>query len=169
MFFPNVFSGLRVFYSTYLGWKFHTLLEFFCNQGKQRKMMPKQISSSVTMNVLGVTFDSTLNWQKHVETAIKKSQKALQAIKLIRPIMTKAELLTIVKSNFFSILYYNAIIWLIPSLKLQVKNQLLSVSASPLKLCCYGYDQNVSYKKLHDIVKYPTPEQIKLFVQFHSK
>ena len=119
----------------------------------------KQITTTNTINVLGVLFDSKLNWQKQVETAIKKSQKALQAIKLIHHYLTKSELLTVTKSNFYSVLYYNADIWLIPSLKKEFKSKLLSTSAAPLKLCCYGYDRSISYERLHTIVKYPTPAQ----------
>ena len=36
------------------------------------------------MNVLGVTFDSKLNWAKHVANQLSKSALALHAIKLIR-------------------------------------------------------------------------------------
>ena len=123
----------------------------------------KIITSTPTMNVLGVTFDSKLNWQNHVEIAIKKSQKALQAVKLIQPFMLKSELLTILKSNFYSILYYNADIWLLPSLKQILKTKLTSTSAGALKMCCFGYDRTISYEKLHELVKYPNPIQICLF------
>ena len=33
------------------------------------------------------------------------------------------------------------------------------MSAAALKMCCYGYDTSISYKKLHKIVKYPTPKE----------
>ena len=36
------------------------------------------------MNVLGVSFDSKLNWRSHIQIAITKSQKALQAIRIIK-------------------------------------------------------------------------------------
>ena len=39
------------------------------------------------MNVLGVTFDSKLNWSKHVADQISKSNKALHAIKMIKKIL----------------------------------------------------------------------------------
>ena len=48
-----------------------------------------EITSKNSMNVLGVHFDAKLNWQTHVQTAITKSQKALQAIKLIKKHFTK--------------------------------------------------------------------------------
>ena len=44
-----------------------------------------------------------------------------------------------------------------------MKKQLLSASASPLKLCYYGYNQDVSYEKLHETVNYPTPKQNTMF------
>ena len=119
----------------------------------------KQITSLPSMNVLGVIFDSKLNWQIHIETATKKAHKALQAIKLIRPFMQKSELLTIIRSNFFSILYYNADIWLLPSLKQLLKSKLLSTSSAALKLCYHGYDRSVSFERLHNVLKYPTPQQ----------
>ena len=61
----------------------------------------KLITSSNSMNLLGVIFDSKLNRQQQVEMATKKSQKAPQAIKLVRPIMTKMELLTNYKIKLF--------------------------------------------------------------------
>ena len=124
-----------------------------------------EIISSKTINVLGVLFDQKLNWQPHVQKAIKKSKQALQAIRLIRPFLTKNELLNIIRSNFYSILYYNAEIWLLPSLTSNTKNKLLSASATPLKMCCLSYDPSVSFEKLHAYVKQPTPEQL---TKFHT-
>ena len=42
------------------------------------------ITSKTTIKVIGVNFDSKLNWQSHIQMAITKAKKALQAIKLIR-------------------------------------------------------------------------------------
>ena len=48
---------------------------------------------------------------------------------------TPNELLSIITANYFSVLYYNADVWLLPSLLPQLKQKLLSASAAPLKLC----------------------------------
>ena len=101
------------------------------------------------MNVLGINFDSKLNWQSHVRIAIKKSQKALQAIRIIKKHFTKKELYSLVLSNYYSILFYNSQIWLIPSLSNNTKNSLLSSSAKPLKICYPHYDRFVSFELLH--------------------
>ena len=41
------------------------------------------IPSKKSMNVLGVMFDSKLNWSEHVSHSIMKSNKALCALRLI--------------------------------------------------------------------------------------
>jgi hypothetical protein len=93
------------------------------------------ITSKQAMNVLGISFDSKLNWQFQIQNAITKSKKALHAIYLIRKHFTKTELLQITTSNYYSILYYNAEIWLTPTLNNNSKRALMSASAAPLKLC----------------------------------
>ena len=93
------------------------------------------LASKPQMNVLGVTFDSKLNWQTHIANTLSKSKQALYAINLIRKFLTKSELLQVITSNYYSILYYNSEIWHIPTNTHRCKTQLLSASAAPLKLC----------------------------------
>ena len=42
-----------------------------------------KIESKKEMNVLGVTFDSKLNWSSHTSKAIAKAKKALYALRLL--------------------------------------------------------------------------------------
>ena len=63
-------------------------------------------------------------------------------------------------SNYYSILYYNADIWLKPSLSLNIYEQLLSASAAPLKLIYSNVDHQVSYKRLHTICNRATQCQV---------
>ena len=63
------------------------------------------ITSKDNMNVLGVIFDSKLTWSKHTANQISKSSRALHAIKLIRKYFNKQEILAILTSNFYSILF----------------------------------------------------------------
>ena len=60
----------------------------------------KLIRSYGTMNVLGVTFDSRLNWSAHISNQINKANKALHAIRLIKKYFTP-KILTLLTSNFF--------------------------------------------------------------------
>ena len=76
-----------------------------------------EIKSKLQINVLGVFFDSKLQWQPQVENIIKKLNMARYAISLIRKYFDRNELNKLLMANFYSILYYNCDIWLIPTLK----------------------------------------------------
>ena len=67
----------------------------------------KLLRTKKTINVLGVIFDSKMQWSNQVAQAISKSKKALHGIKLIKKYLTKDETKMLLTSNFYSILYYN--------------------------------------------------------------
>ena len=118
------------------------------------------LTTKNNMNVLGVSFDSKLNWQSQVEQTIQKSRRALHAINLIKRYFNKKELLQLVTSNYYSILYYNSEIWHIPSLTLNLKKNLLSASAAALKICVKFYDSTTSFASLHAITNRAEPNKI---------
>ena len=115
------------------------------------------LRSQNKIKVLGVNFDSKLNWQFHIQSAITKAKKALQAIKLIKKHFNKNELMTLLIANYYSVLFYNSEIWLLPSLTRPIKQILLSASAAPLKMYCHTYHSLMSYETLHYVSKHPTP------------
>ena len=120
----------------------------------------KVITSKETINVLGVIFDSKLQWSQHVAKAVQKSKQALHAINLIKKYFTHRELLSLLTSNFYSILFYNSEIWHLPTLKATSKQKLLSVSAQALKKCTRHYDRMISNVKIHEINNRALPTQI---------
>ena len=75
------------------------------------------IKSNKTINVLGVIFDSKLQWADHIAQAITKSFDALNAIRLIKKNFTPKELFQLITSKFYLLFYYNSEIWHLPSLK----------------------------------------------------
>ena len=94
----------------------------------------KMIKSKKEINVLGVTFDTKMQWATQVSMAISKSKRALHGIKLIKKYLTKVEARMLLTSNFYSILYYNCEIWLSQGLNVRSKQQILAASAIALKL-----------------------------------
>ena len=118
-----------------------------------------EIISKPSMNVLGIIFDSKLQWSPQVNHCIKKSLKALHAIKLIKPHFNETELKQLITSNFYSILYYNSEIWHLPSLNAFLKKQLLSASAKALSICSRSTDRSTSFRNLHLINSRATPQQ----------
>ena len=78
----------------------------------------------------------------------------------LRDSSQKKELLSLVTSNFYSILYYNSEIWQIPTLKTTLKQSLLSTSAKALKVCCSSYEYYMSFINLHKSCLRATPEEM---------
>ena len=64
----------------------------------------KYIISKKVINILGVTFDSKLQWCNHIAATSNKALKALNAIRIIKKNSQK-ELLHLNTSNVLSILY----------------------------------------------------------------
>jgi hypothetical protein len=83
------------------------------------------IKSKNEINVLGITFDSKLQWGLQVSRAIVGANTSLQAIKLIRKYFTTPEIVQLLTSNFYSRFYYGSEIWHIPTLNRNCKKMLL--------------------------------------------
>ena len=79
---------------------------------------------------------------------------------MIRKYFTKEQLLQIITSNYYSILYYNAEIWLLPTLKPQLKQKIIAASAAPLKIITKDYNHQMSYSTIHYLNKRALPSQI---------
>ena len=99
-------------------------------------------------------------WSDHIAHTIKRSISAFNAIRLIKKFFTKKELLGLVTSNFYSIMYYNAEIWHLPSLKTSLKQKLLSASAQALRVCCKTDVNMMSFVNIHSFCNRATPEQM---------
>ena len=122
-----------------------------------------RVTSTPQINVLGVIFDSKMQWNEQVSKTIKKANKALLAIKLIKKHFTYPEIKTLLTTNFYSILYYNSEIWHTPTLKPYLKNLLLSTSARALQICTPNYTPMMSFKDLHSINLRATPVQFMFY------
>ena len=81
-------------------------------------------------------------------------------LKLIKRFFKRDELLQLVTSNFYSILYYNSEIWHLPNLNNSLKSKLISASARALKVCMYYPDPMMSFERIHAINKRATPNAI---------
>ena len=121
------------------------------------------IESKNEMNVLGVTFDSKLQWCPQISRTIKNANKSLQAIKLIQKFFKKDEIIQLLTSNFYSVLYFGSEIWHIPSLNFHCKRMLISASANALKLCNPIFDPTISHVDLHKLHKRALPSKFCLY------
>ena len=79
------------------------------------------LKSTPHIKILGVSFDSKLQWTEQVANAIKRSNQNIHAIRIIQKFFNLEELKTLVTSNFYSVLYYNSEIWHLPQLNPYLK------------------------------------------------
>ena len=101
---------------------------------------------------------SIVNFNGQNISTITKANHSLNALKLIRKYFNTTELISLITSNFYSILYYNSEVWLIHSLKQYDKNLLFTASANALKLANHYRDPMISYINLHIKLKKATPD-----------
>ena len=87
----------------------------------------------------------------------------MNALRLVARFFNKKELIQLVTSNFYSILFYNSEVWYINNLKQPLKNTILSASARALRVCLKNYDWYVSFEDLHAMAKRATPEKLMLY------
>ena len=120
------------------------------------KLQNSIVLSKNSMNVLGVIFDSRLIWSIHLASAICKAKNALFALRLLKRFFYRKRN----DSNFYSVLYYNAVIWLTPNLSPNLKQSLLSISACALRSCLMHGGYEISFDNLHKTHKKCTPKQI---------
>ena len=125
------------------------------------KISNQEVETKNQINVLGIIFDSNLQWGPQVTSTLKKANKALNAIKLIPNYFTSSELLQLVTSNFFSVLYDNSEVWHLKTLNQSMKSKLLSTSAKALKLCAKTPDMwMMSFPNLHKMAGRTTPDKM---------
>jgi hypothetical protein len=109
------------------------------------------------MNVLGVIFDSKLQWTEHLSKAVQKLNRSLNALKIIRKFFNTPELINLVTSSFFSILLYNSEIWQSAYLKLVSQQTLLTALANALKMCLHYPRSRLLHLNIHKITNHATP------------
>jgi hypothetical protein len=113
--------------------------------------------SKKELNVLGIIFDSKLQYSNQVNSLILKSDKALNAIILISRYFNTYEQQQILTSNYFLILYHNCEVQLLHSMHNLLINTLLTALSKALKVFIHYPRRTISYKNLHVITNVATP------------
>ncbi len=121
------------------------------------------VTSKKSMNVLGVTFDSKLDWSIQIASCINKAKKKLFALKLLKNYFTPQQMRILLDSQFYSVLYYNSVIWLTSEIRASLKHDLMSISANALRSCIMKDNYDVSFENIHLKCKKCTPNQISLY------
>ena len=79
---------------------------------------------------------------------------------MIKKFFTHEEILVLLTSNFYSILFYNSEIWHLPKLKPELNQLLLAASAKALKVSQKHPDRMESFVDVHKQCKRALPQQM---------
>ena len=118
------------------------------------------IKSRDCLNVLGIKFDSRLEWTVQVDKSVNEARKAAQAIRMIKQHFQNHELLKLITSYVYSRLYYAAQVWLLPTLKQSLQKRLFSQSGNTLKLI----ENEPTFTQLHKKYNRATPYIYSLYL-----
>ena len=106
---------------------------------------------------------SKLNWNLQVASCINKAKKKLFALRLLKGFFGPDQMRVLLDSQFYSVLYYNSVVWLTSDLNSPMKQNLLLISANALHTCLMRANYDVSFESLHKNCKKCTPKQITLY------
>jgi len=118
-----------------------------------------KVQSKKVMKILGINFDSKLNWQSQVNSAINKAKKSLHAIRILSKYLSRDKLITLSTAYFYQKLYYGSQVWLTRFLDGKHKLKLLQASSACLRICCRDYFRLFSHKELHILCNRSLPLQ----------
>ena len=120
-------------------------------------LMGTTIRTGITMNVLGIKFDSKLKWNAQVEQAIKGANTCLYGIKMISKHFSPTETRNMITAIFFSKLYYGAEVWHFSGLTRELHKKLKYASANALKLCTPDVTILSTHSEIHKMADRATP------------
>ena len=126
-------------------------------------LMNSSIKSTTNMKVLGVLFDSKLNWFPHIMNNLNSCRSVLNGLRIIRKHFTSDEFLLIVNAFFYSKLYYASQIWLIPSLSGWLRGKIYSLSGHALRLVADDEFAFFSFKELHNMFNRANPSNYVMY------
>jgi hypothetical protein len=111
------------------------------------------VRTKATMKVLGITMDTTLTWNEHVNNTIFNVQSKIHAVRMIQRFFMIDEILQLLKAYCYPSLYYASSVWLTPSLNAKLKSNLFLASGKILSTIEVN-----SYTNLHKKFTRATPE-----------
>ncbi len=129
------------------------------NTAGRIKIGEEWINAKQEIGVLGIIFNSRLEWSKQVDKSILKARQSTQAFRRIKDYFTDREKKMLITSLVFSKMYYGSEIWLLPNLKERHFTRLYTQSGRSLKLI----NRELSYRVLHVTYSRATPKILSLY------
>ena len=123
-----------------------------------------KISSSNTMKVFLIIFDSKLNWAPYVEETISKSLKSCYGLRHLAKNIPQVNMMQLATAFSYSRLYYGANVWLGPMLAKPQWKRILATSVSIIKSALSLQGWTLSYKDLHEVAGRAPPSKMSIYL-----
>ncbi len=117
-----------------------------------------EIKTGPTMKALGITLQSDLKWNGHLDAIIPKSQSKLSLLRKIRPQLTMEQFLTISTSQIFSTTYYAAPVWLNCTLSSKLWKKITSFHYRVMRVACRDFKARKKRTVIDTQCKRDTPK-----------
>lgn len=117
-----------------------------------------RIEAKDKMKALGVIFTPSLDWRAHVDAALNKSAHTIKRIRYLSKWLTGEELLQLVTSQYMSLVFYAAPLW-IGNLSSLSWKRLNSAHYRALRAALRDFRKKKKRKDLDKISKRATPVQ----------
>ena len=86
------------------------------------------------MKVLGVIFDTKLDWTPQVESVIKKTTKILHGLKYIRKYVNVKQAKHVITAYYYSTLFYGLEVWFHQRLAFKLKHKIRLAHSRALRV-----------------------------------
>ena len=121
------------------------------------------ITTTNSINILGIIFDSNLNWNKQYNNAISDANQNLHAIRIIAKYFTKDEIKTLLTSLYYSKLYYGSEVWHLPGRTETQNKKLKFASANAIRSCNKSLTIYNTHTQIHKSASRAMPDQMIIY------
>jgi len=135
------------------------LIYFRSNDVLTVELEGKPVTSSTTLNVLGMTFDCQMSWETQLSRSIQSCQRLKPALRALKKKLSSKELIQVITSHYYSRLYYGAEVWY-PCLTKRLRDKISAVHHYPLRLVLNDFKRSLSRKTLAKRTNKANPDQL---------
>ena len=120
----------------------------------------ERISTTNSINILGILFDSNMKWDQQYRKAINEANINLYAIKRISKFFNRDEKTMLITSLYFSKLYYASEVWHLPERTSSQNKMIKYASANALRIITNEITIFHTHTQIHNMTSRALPDQM---------
>jgi len=117
-----------------------------------------KITSINSIKALGITIDKNLDWNSHINALQRRFSTMMSGLRIIARKLDQSQMLKVVTSQVFSILYYSSQVWLTTELSSKNLRKLESMHYAALRLSMKDYKKSINRDRINQLTKRMPPK-----------